>query len=458
MATSAITEPTAAAPTPSALPASPAASRAALRAHYDAVRGWTTRLAAPLESAAFRIQSMPDVSPPWWNLGHTTWFFCRNVLEPYTGDDALPPGFDFVLNSYYESLGPRLARDHRGLVTQPTTDAIRALRTDVDRRVHALIDTVDDARFPAVAERIAIGLQHEQQHQELLVTEIKHILGSNPRELRRPYHALDDASAAPTGENAGAFVPFEAGVHTIGHQGDAWAWDNEYGAHRAYLEPYALFDRLVTNAEYSAFIEDGGYADPLLWLSNGWATVKTQDWQAPLYWRRDEDGRWWQWTLHGDVRVASDEPVAHVSFYEADAYVRWRAANDADWRHARLPTEREWEHGARTAGFAPARGTFLDDGRLHPRPALPPAETGRLRQCAGELWAWTTSHYEPYPRYRPFDGALMEYNGKFMDNQRVLRGGSCATPRNHIRVSYRNFWPADTRFQFTGIRAARDLD
>jgi ergothioneine biosynthesis protein EgtB len=308
-----------------------------------------------------------------------------------------------------------------------------------------LIRESSDADFERVGFLITTGIQHEQQHQELLVTEVKHILGCNVPELREPYRpARGERRTAPEAR----WVPFQGGLQEIGNLEGGWCWDNEMPVHKAWLEDFALLNRLVTNREYLEFVEDGGYSNPLLWLSNGWARVKELGWTAPLYWEGSGDGGWQVWTLSGVRDLDPEEPVCHVSFYEAEAYARWK--------DARLPTEREWEHAARVSGF-PGEGNFLDSGALHPRAAGANVDShgGSLVQMGGDVWEWTTSHYEPYPGYRPFEGPLVEYNGKFMDNQRVLRGGSCATPANHIRASYRNFWPAEARFQFTGIRLAR---
>jgi ergothioneine biosynthesis protein EgtB len=300
-------------------------------------------------------------------------------------------------------------------------------------------------------ERLAFlvytGIQHEQQHQELLLTEVKHILWSNAAPLREPYRSRRPQTAGSrTAPPEQRWVTVPGGLCEIGNVEGGWAWDNELPVHRFFLADFALANRLVTNGEYLELMADGGYEQPLLWLSNGWAKVQEEGWQAPLYWE-EHDGRWQIWTLSGLRDLDPAEPVCHVSFYEADAYARWRGA--------RLPTEREWEHAARGAGFAGEN--FLDAGVLHPTAAEANGHVDLL-QLGGDVWEWTSNHYEPYPGYRPFDGNLMEYNGKFMDNQRVLRGGSCATPANHIRVSYRNFWPADARFQFTGIRLAQDRE
>jgi ergothioneine biosynthesis protein EgtB len=417
-------------------------SRDELLEKYRETRSLSVALCRPLRAEDYRVQSMPDVSPPWWNLGHTSWFFAKNVLEPFGRSSAEDVRLEYVLNSYYESLGPRIARDHRGLVTRPTTEEVFRFRESVDGRMEALIQEIGDADLERTRFLVNTGIQHEQQHQELLVTEVKHILGSNIPELREPYlpAAVNGRGSAPEAR----WVSFGAGLYELGNVEGGWCWDNEMPVHKAWLDDFALLNRLVTNREYLEFIEDGGYSDPLLWLSNGWARVRDLGWTAPLYWEQ-HDGRWQVWTLSGTREIDLDEPVCHVSFYEADAFARWKGT--------RLPTEREWEHAARGSGFSAVGGNFLESGAFHPLAAG--ATHGALVQMAGDLWEWTSSHYEPYPGYRPFDGALMEYNGKFMDNQRVLRGGSCATPASHIRASYRNFWPADARFQFTGIRLAQ---
>jgi ergothioneine biosynthesis protein EgtB len=421
--------------------------REQLLERYRATRALSLELCRPLRSEDYRIQSMPDVSPPWWNLGHTTWFFAKNVLEPFGAYREEDARLEYVLNSYYETLGPRIRRDHRGLVTRPSNDEVFEFRASVDQRMEELIRTAPEADLDRLGFLVVTGVHHEQQHQELLVTEVKHILGSNIPGLREAYRP----APAVNGHGALAemrWVPFEAGLYEFGNVEGGWCWDNEMPVHKGYLEGFALASRLVTNGEYLEFIQAGGYRDPLLWLSNGWAKVRDEGWTAPLYWE-ERDGAWTFWTLAGDRPLAPDEPVCHVSFYEAEAYARWK--------EARLPTEREWEHAARISsvpgGFPSSVGNFLDSGALHPVPVN--GARGPLLQMGGDLWEWTSSHYEPYPGYRPFEGPLMEYNGKFMDNVRVLRGGSCATPADHIRASYRNFWAPDTRFQFTGIRLAR---
>jgi ergothioneine biosynthesis protein EgtB len=434
--------------------------RTALLARYRETRALSVELCRPLRPEDYRIQSMPDVSPPWWNLGHTSWFFARNILEPFGRRHPEDGRLEYALNSYYEALGPRLARDHRGLVTRPTTDEVYSFRRSVDERMEALLAEAAEEDLPRLGFLLHTGIQHEQQHQELLVTEIKHILGSNIPALREPY--LDLPAAAPCATVAAApeamhFVSVRGGVHQFGNVEGGWCWDNEMPVHSAYLDDFSLGARLVTNGEYLEFMEAGGYSDALLWLSNGWSRVRDAGWSAPLYWEREAGAAWRLWTLGGMRDLDLAEPVSHVSFYEAEAFARFQARRGGEWAGTRLPTEREWEHAARQAGFPGAAANFLDSRALHPRPARAGRPDGQLDQLGGDLWEWTTNHYEPYPGYQPFAGALMEYNGKFMDNQRVLRGGSCATPANHIRASYRNFWPADTRFQFTGIRLARPL-
>jgi ergothioneine biosynthesis protein EgtB len=438
--------------------------REALLAAFHRVRQASLAMCRPLAPEMFRAQPMEDVSPPWWNLGHTSWFFVRNVLQPFGAPhEPADDDFDYVLNSYYASLGPRLARGRRGSMTQPGTEAVYRYRESVDRRVEQLLQTIDDDRWDDFERVMTICLNHEQQHQELFYTEIKYILWQDPPRLRRAYRStcgaavsaqrgkLDAPSKSPRDMR---FIPFDGGLFEFGHTGPGWCWDNELPVHRQFIEPFALADRLVTNAEFQEFIDDGGYRRQLLWLDNGWNCSRQEDWQAPLYWERRDD-QWHEWTLGGLVPLDPTSPAAHVSFYEADAFVRWRSETWDEDRSVRLPDERQWEHAARLSEHSAASGAFLDGGRLHPT-----NDKGGdgLRQMFGELWQWTSSYYEPYSGYEPFSGNLSEYNSKFMDNQRVLRGGSYVMPQDHFRISYRNFWPAATRFQFTGIRLARDLN
>jgi ergothioneine biosynthesis protein EgtB len=422
---------------------------------YAEVRGLTMALVEPLAAEDWRIQSMPDVSPPYWNLGHTSWFFARNVLPRSSSPLAKYDGFDFAFNSYYEGLGPRLDRARRGQVARPGTEETLRFRREVDDAMLHLLESVDDERLAQLAPIVRIGMQHEQQHQELLLTEILHIRWSMPEALRRPYlpeppAAVDSAVAA---EMVG--VPVAGGLVEVGHLGEGFCWDNELPVHPRQVGDVVFAERLVTNAEWLAFLEDGAYDDPLLWLSNGWAAVQKESWRAPLYWQRS-GSEWMRFTLHGLQPLQLSAPVCHVSFYEAEAFARWYAGQHRDWRRARLPFEAEWENAARRNGYEVADANLLDgpgSGRLDVVAAQ--SRAAGIDQLCGDVWEWTLSHYEPYPGYEPFDGALMEYNGKFMDNQRVLRGGSFATPRGHARVAYRNFWPATTRFQASGVRLCR---
>jgi ergothioneine biosynthesis protein EgtB len=381
---------------------------------------------------------MPDVSPTKWHLAHTSWFFETFVLIPTLPHySPFHPMYGYLFNSYYNAVGERHARPQRGLLTRPTVEEIYQYRAHVDEHMQALLLNGDEARLAAVADVIELGLHHEQQHEELLLTDLKHVLSCNP--LRPAYRELPSSPAGTSGPLGWQAYP--GGIAWLGHDGAGFAFDNELPRHRVFLEPFRLGTRLVTNGEYLAFMADGGYTRPELWLSDGWNTVNAQDWQAPLYWEQ-RDGNWHEFTLGGLRPVAPNAPVCHVSYYEADAYARWAGA--------RLPTEVEWEVAA--AALRPA-GNFVESEAFHPVPA-PPGDG--LRQMYGDVWEWTASAYSPYPGFRPTAGALGEYNGKFMCSQLVLRGGSCATPLSHIRASYRNFFPPDARWQFSGIRLAND--
>jgi ergothioneine biosynthesis protein EgtB len=401
---------------------------------YAEVRRATERLCEPLAVEDYVVQAMADASPAGWHLAHVSWFFETFVLRPRAADyRALDERYGDLFNSYYNGVGPQFARTARGTLSRPTVSEVFAYRAHVDKAMAALLD--GDRRLGDIAAVIELGLQHEQQHQELLVTDLKYNLGANP--LRPPYRArVRMAAAAPPF----AFVTFGGGLVEIGHAGPGFAFDNERPRHRVFLAPYALGARLVTNGEYLEFVEAGGYRRPDLWLSDGWRTARERDWSAPLYWEL-VDREWRSYTLGGLAPLEANAPVVHVSYYEADAYARWRGA--------RLPTEPEWEHAAADQAIG---GHLLDDEPDEPRPA---SEAG-LTQLYGDAWEWTASAYLPYPGFRPLSGALGEYNGKFMVNQMVLRGGSCATPRSHIRATYRNFFPPDARWQFSGIRLARD--
>lgn len=411
-------------------------TRAALSARYRATRERSAELCAPLEPEDYQLQSMPDCSPPKWHLAHSTWFFETFVLAQYEAD-FLPfhPQFCYLFNSYYDAVGDRWPRPARGLLSRPTVADVFAYRRAIDGRVLALLQAIDDGPFEALAPLIELGLNHEEQHQELLLTDLKHAFGLNPM---APAYAppLDAASAIlpPL-----AWERHAAGVRWVGHAGPGFAFDNEGPIHRSFVPAFEIASRLVSCGEFQRFIEDGGYDSPRWWLSDGWAVRQRNGWSAPLYWRRDDrESGWRVFTLHGDRPLDPGEPVCHVSYYEADAYARWAGA--------RLPTEFEWEVAAGQRGIG---GHFLGSGRFHP--------ANTASSFYGDVWVWTASPYVAYPGYRPAAGALGEYNGKFMCNQMVLRGGSCVTPAGHVRPTYRNFFPPDARWQFSGLRLAKDV-
>jgi ergothioneine biosynthesis protein EgtB len=428
------------------------AARHSLHNRYLAVRARMPALAAPLSEAECQLQSMPDASPTKWHLAHVTWFFETFVLERF--ERSFKPhheAFRVLFNSYYQGVGDQHPRHQRGLVTRPNLAEVLAYRAAVDERVAAI---ATNELTPKLSELIELGLQHEQQHQELLLTDALHMLSCNP--LAPTYIEGSPSPAASAAslqwvQQAGGLV--EVG-REAGHTGQGFAFDNEGPRHKHWLEPYALANRLTTQGEWLAFIQDGGYRDARWWLSAGWDWVRTQRVEAPLYWRRGESGGWRVFSLHGLQDLRPEVPVAHISLYEADAYARWAAAQHG--APLRLPTEFEWEHAAQPLAEAGvAQGNFVDSGAMQTQAAN--AEAQGLQQLFGDVWEWTNSAYLPYPGYRPWAGAVGEYNGKFMMNQMVLRGGSCATPRSHIRASYRNFFPPDARWQFTGLRLARDL-
>ncbi|MFI4929678.1 MAG: ergothioneine biosynthesis protein EgtB [Burkholderiales bacterium] len=423
----------------------------ALARRYAQVRAQSLALAEPLSEADAQVQSMPDVSPAKWHLAHVTWFFETFVLERHErGFKPWHPRYRVLFNSYYNQVGEQHPRAQRGLVSRPSLAEVKAYRAQVDQRMAALLAASHD---PLVDSLVELGLQHEQQHQELLLTDIKHVLSCNP--LAPVYRASWPlATVAPL---AMGWVGHDGGPVEIGHDGAGFAFDNESPRHPQQLRPYALGNRLVTHGEWAEFIADGGYADPRWWLSAGWDWVRQHEIEAPLYWQRDGEQGWASFTLHGLVPIDPHTPIAHVSYFEADAFARWASANRSDWHGARLPTEAEWEHAARThAASAIAAGNFVESQALHP---MPVARIGEgMRQLFGDVWEWTSSSYQPYPGFRAWDGVVGEYNGKFMVNQYVLRGGSCATPRSHIRASYRNFFPTDARWQFSGVRLARDVE
>jgi ergothioneine biosynthesis protein EgtB len=423
----------------------------ALAQRYAQVRGQSLALAEPLSEADAQVQSMPDVSPTKWHLAHVTWFFETFVLERHErGFRPFHPRYRVLFNSYYNQVGDQHPRPQRGLVSRPSLAEVKAYRAHVDQRMVALLASAHD---PAIDALVELGLQHEQQHQELLLTDIKHVLSCNP--LAPVYRASWPlARVAPLALD---WVGYRGGLIEVGHDGNGFAFDNEAPRHAQHLRPFALANRPVTHGEWAEFIADGGYSDARWWLSAGSEWVRSQQVRAPLYWQRDEHGGWLSFTLHGLVPIDPHTPITHISHFEADAFARWASMQRDAWRGARLPTEFEWEHAAQALPVAAlASGNFVESLALHP---MPVAHTGASPlQMYGDVWEWTSSSYAPYPGFKAWDGVVGEYNGKFMINQYVLRGGSCATPRSHVRASYRNFFPTDARWQFTGLRLACDIE
>jgi ergothioneine biosynthesis protein EgtB len=388
---------------------------------------------------------MPEVSPTKWHLAHTTWFFETFIVKKWvTGYSPAVPEYAYLFNSYYNAAGDMHRRDLRGLISRPTVDETKRYRTSIDSHIDNLLADADEKKLAELEPLITLGIHHEQQHQELLITDIKHVFAQNPlhpvyRERKIDPPETDKIDVAPVD-----FIEFDEAIVEIGHDGSGFSYDNEGPRHRALVPAFSLANRLVTNAEYLEFMEDNGYARAEFWLSLGWTTLNEQRWSAPLYWEK-RDGEWWNFTLSGFRPVDESEPVTHISYFEADAF--------ANWADARLPTEFEWE---RAAAKIDIEGNFVESERFHPKRFTPPPQNQDLQQMFGDAWEWTRSAYSPYPGYHAARGALGEYNGKFMCNQYVLRGGSCATSRAHIRKTYRNFFQPDKRWQFTGIRLSRD--
>lgn len=431
----------------------------ALPEHYQQVRRHTLALAEPLSDEDCGAQSMTDASPVKWHLAHTTWFFETFILERLESDFVPFHGaFRVLFNSYYNGIGEKHPRAQRGLLTRPSMALVRDYRRNVDARMARLLTAAaapeGAGQLAGLAALVTLGLQHEQQHQELMLTDVKHLLAQNP--LLPAY--LEQPLPSGTAPATMQWLSFEGGVCRIGYQGEegGFCFDNELPSHRQYLEAYQLASRLVTNGEYLAFIDAGGYADVTLWLAEGWDWVRSQQLAAPLYWRQDERGQWHEYTLYGEQALDLARPACHLSLYEADAYARWAGA--------RLPTEAEWEHAVACSGvvtpetnqgYHPAASTSTSASASAPTPATLATSDAGLQQMFGHGWQWTSSSYAAYPGFRTAEGALGEYNGKFMLNQYVLRGSSCATPAGHARSSYRNFFPAGARWQFTCIRLAR---
>lgn len=408
---------------------------------YLSIRSDSKRLCAPLETEDYVIQTMSDVSPPKWHLAHSNWFFETFLLSPFDKNyKVFHPQYDYLFNSYYVTHGTPYARPQRGLLSRPTVKEIFEYREYVDAAMQALIINATQQQWRELSYLIVLGLNHEQQHQELLLTDIKHIFAHNPLKPTYMKHAPATASTLLPMQ----WIGFSGGLFEVGHRvqdfnAEQFAYDNESPRHKAYLEDFKLASRLVTNGEYLEFINDGGYQKPEAWLSEGWATVNKQGWRAPLYWEQ-HDNKWWQFTFNGMQKINADEPVCHVSHYEASAY--------ANWAGKRLPTECEWEIAARGQNIA---GNLREQNQLKPLAAM---SADGLQQLYGDVWEWTSSAYSAYPGYKPAAGSIGEYNGKFMSEQMVLRGGSFATPQQHIRATYRNFFYAKDRWQFSGIRLA----
>ncbi|MGA3124191.1 MAG: ergothioneine biosynthesis protein EgtB [Polyangiaceae bacterium] len=413
-------------------------SREAVLSRYRRVRRRTEALVEPLSVEDMSVQSMPDASPTKWHLAHTTWFFEEFVLARFASAHRWhDERWRALFNSYYEAVGPRHPRPERGLLSRPSIEQIWTWRIRVDEQIEALLSRAD----PEAIATTLLGTHHEQQHQELILTDIKHAFSRN--ELHPAYSSATAPSETPPSARAGLeWLSVAERVAGAGHSSDGFAFDNERPRHRLIVTPFAIADRLVTNAEYMHFIEDGAYGRPELWLADGWATVRTCGWIAPLYWE-GHAGAWRRFTLWGLQDLEPNAPVSHVSLYEADAYARWA--------NARLPTEYEWEVAAEQRADEIGEGNFIESGWLEPVVAAPDRS-----QFFGDAWEWTGSAYLPYPRFRPLAGPLGEYNGKFMSGQVVLRGGSCLSPRDHIRATYRNFFSPATRWQVSGIRLARD--
>jgi ergothioneine biosynthesis protein EgtB len=408
---------------------------ARVASRFEQTRGRTLELIEGLSAEDMLVQSMPDASPGKWHLAHTSWFFEHFVLGRDPGYKPRDPAWHYLFNSYYQSIGPMHARPQRGLVTRPALAEVLSYR---ERVTDAVCEMLGSAVDPELAGLVELGIQHEQQHQELLLTDIKHAFWCNP--LQPAYRiSLNAGLGVKSNPVTLRFIAGREGIAEIGHRGEGFAFDSETPRHRTLLQPHALANRLVTNAEYLAFVREGGYRESRLWLSDGWSTVQCEGWQHPIYWQDDLAT---EFTLNGVQDIHPNDPVSHLSYFEAEAFARWAGA--------RLPTEAEWESAAQAL---PVEGNLQADERLHPTAAN--AGEGLL-QMFGDVWEWTASPYISYPGYRPLPGSLGEYNGKFMNGQWILRGGSCATPRDHVRASYRNFFPPHARWQFAGLRLGQD--
>ena len=415
-------------------------SREHLIERFKAIRDFSHQLTEPLEIEDFVVQAMENTSPTKWHLAHVSWFYETFLLDKvYDNYESLHPQYAYIFNSYYLQTGEPHTRSKRGLLTRPTVREVFEFRDYVNKEVLNFLENATEEQLEEYGPVIEIGNNHEQQHQELMITDFKYMFAQNPLYPSYKDLELPESKEVPPLN----WVAFDDGIYHIGNKGDEFTYDNEHPQHREFLEAFELSDRLITNREYMEFMNDGGYERSELWLDDGWATVNEKNWDSPLYWNK-RNGEWYYYTLSGLRKVDPNEPVTHISYYEADAFARWAGA--------RLATEAEWEVAA---GELPYTGNFVEEGHFHPRPLQD--STSGLKQMYGDVWEWTKSAYDAYPGYEPLPGALGEYNGKFMCSQYVLRGGSCATSETHIRKTYRNFFYPDARWQFNGIRLARTI-
>lgn len=427
---------------------------ASLLERFLKTRAWTAKICAPLKTEDYVVQPIVDVSPPKWHLAHTTWFFETFILTKYkAGYRVFDKDFNYVFNSYYESMGEKMLRNHRGNMTRPTTEEIYRYRDYVDDQMQELMQGQILSEKPEIADLIVLGIHHEQQHQELLFTDIKFILGNNP--LFPVYISKKDTDYQPSADlSKQMYLEIPEGNYSIGYASHDFCFDNEKGVHQVFLHNYRILNRLITNEEYLAFMEDGGYDNYDLWLADGWDFVHQYKVKSPFYWHY-KDGQWYHFTLHGLQPVDLKAPVAHVSYYEAEAFARWSGK--------RLPTEFEWETACKISDYDQhaisnlKHVNLMESQNFQPVASISAPGANKAAQMIGDVWEWTQSAYLPYPYYQRVRGALGEYNGKFMVNQMVLRGGSCATPESHIRITYRNFFQPDKRWQFTGIRLAENF-
>ncbi len=414
-------------------------SKRSLTERFISVRKFTEDLCKPLIAEDHVIQSMPDASPVKWHLAHTTWFFETFILSQYTKNYTFyNDTYKFLFNSYYVQAGERFTRAKRGMLSRPGVEEVNIFRQEINEKILMLIETMDPIKSEEINFLLELGLNHEQQHQELILTDLKHLFSLNPLK------PLYSEKKRIIGTDIGAinWISFPEGIYETGNRGKEFVFDNETPRHKSFVSSFSLGDRLITNREYINFIEDGGYRRPELWLSDGWNIVENEKWTSPLYWEK-VDKEWWAFTLNGYNEIVLDEPACHISLFEADAFSRWSGA--------RLPTEEEWEVAASDKVI---KGNFAENDYYHPIPLLD--NVNGLKQLFGDVWEWTSSSYSPYPGYKTLPGTLGEYNGKFMSGQNVLRGGSCATPVTHIRATYRNFFPPNARWQFMGLRLAKD--